>query len=464
MAKRAKTDRSHFRLVITRRGASEVLLAMGPRRSSLPRLTILSGFRLADQLVAGVLEKYRLRTCCLLTEIVQPPPHPAIPNPYAVMEALSPFGCTPPGTSWFPFETARLDASCDLTDRQLIAHSFERFTEKAKGPFERPGWTEELFAWVREQIAPLGLRLTGDFRQMGSSPSSNLTRIETTGRAVWFKAAGEPNAHELPLTLSLAQLFPMYVPGVIAVHSGLNGWLSPEIPGASLAGSADYSAWDRAAEALAELQIRSIGKTAQLLRAGARDLRMGRLVECINAFLSRMRELMAMQEKRSPAPLAESELRRLAEALERSCTLLEEFGLPHTLGHLDFNPGNIFVNGDQCVFLDWAEGSVGNPLLTLEYLVEHMCRSGLTESGSPERLISRYLRPWACFYSPQELRQARKLSPLVAVFAYATANDSWRSPNAFNNSPKAGYFRALTRRMYREATRTGPRSESCATT
>jgi hypothetical protein len=464
MEKHTEPDRSAIRLIITRRGASEVLLTGSLPKHSLPRMNVASGLRLADQLVAGILEKYRLKTYCLFTETAQPSPDLPGPNRYAVMEALFRSGSTPPGTTWFPLASAMSEATLAVADRAAMASSLERLSSPEKGPFEKPGWMEELLAWVQDQIAPLGLRLTGDVHQLSASGSFNLTRIDTSGNPVWFKATGEPNRHELPLTLSLADLFPTYVPRVLAIHSAWNGWLSENVSGNSLGDAADSAPWDRAAEALAELQIRSIGKTAQLVGAGAKDVRIGRLAERIDAFLSRMRELMAMQTKRTPAPVIEREFKRLADVLKHSCTLLEGFGLPHTLGHLDFNPGNIFVDGDQCVILDWAEGAISNPLLTFEYLAEHMVRSGLTEPASAERLLSRYLRPWACFYPPNELRQARKLAPLIAVFAYATANDSWRCPDARENPQRAGYFRALTRRMCREAVRIEQRSQPCPTT
>ncbi len=162
-----------------------------------------------------------------------------------------------------------------------------------------------------------------------------------------------------------------------------------------------------------------------------------------------------------PARLVESELATLAEGLKESCALLESFGLSNTLGHLDFSPGNILVSGDRCVFLDWAEGCVTNPLLTFEYLREHTARSGVEEPAAGERLASSYLRPWISFYSPNDLRRALTLSPLIAVFAYAVANDSWRSSDLVHDPRRAGYFRSLTRRMYREAIHVAARSELC---
>jgi hypothetical protein len=319
----------------------------------------------------------------------------------------------------------------------------------------------ELFSWAQEQITPVGLRLTGSFKQLNASPTFSLIRLETQSGAVWFKATGEPNSHELPVTTALARLFPRYLPAILGVHQAWNGWLSAEVAGVSLDQVTEFPAWERAGRQLADLQIESAGKTDELLEAQLKDLRVSILAKRIDPFIARMGEFMAAQEKPTPAPLVRSELVSLAEALMESCALLESLGLPNTLGHIDFNPGNILVSEDRCVFVDWAEGCVTNPLLTFEYLREHLSRSGIEEPAAGERLAAAYLRPWESFHSPVDLRRARELSPLIAVFAYAVANDSWRSLDFSANPTLAGYYRSLMRRMYRESIQVAQRSEPC---
>jgi len=296
---------------------------------------------------------------------------------------------------------------------------------------------------------------------LNASPTFSLIRLETDDGALWFKATGEPNAHELPVSLLLARLFPGHVPRILGVHHSWNGWLSTEASGTALDEISDCSAWERAAEGLAELQIASIGKSAELLEAGCKDLRISKLKERIDPFLARMAEFMSVQEKRSPEPLSTSELASLGEGLKESCSLLQSFGLPDTLGHIDFNPGNILVSPDRCVFLDWAEGCVSYPLITFEYLREHIGRSGVHEPSAHERLTAAYVRPWGSFYSPDDLTRALAVSPLIAVFAYAIASEAWRASDSIRSPAIAGYFRSLTRRMYREAIHAAERSELC---
>jgi len=357
--------------------------------------------------------------------------------------------------------TDRIDAGEAPAIREALKEldAYER-GEKT-GPFARPGWLQELFQWVEEQVSPLGLRPTGKFRQLNASPTFSLLRLATNDGALWFKATGEPNAHELVVSLVLARLFPRHVPRILGVHRSWNGWLSAEVSGTALDEISDCFTLEQAAGELAELQIASIGKSRELLEGKCKDLRISGVVKFIDPFLARMADFMAAQEKKSPAPLSNSELASLGDGLKESCSLLESFGLPDTLGHIDFNPGNILVSPDHCVFLDWAEGCATNPLITFEYLRRHMERGGVKEPAADARLAAAYVRPWAAFFSPEDLRRALAAIPPVAVLVHAIAGDTWRTLDPISNPALTGYFRGLTRRMYRDAVRAAEGSELC---
>jgi hypothetical protein len=226
-----------------------------------------------------------------------------------------------------------------------------------------------------------------------ASPTFSLVRIETTGPAVWFKATGEPNAHELPISIALHRVFPNYVPRILGVHPTWNAWLSEEVPGSTLDDLADIQAWADVAKALAELQIASVTKTNMFLESGCRDLRLPQLVEQIDPFLARMSELMEMQTKQPPQILTDSELSVLGDRLRAAFYELEQYRLPSTLGHLDLNPHNILVSPARCCFLDWAEGCVTHPLFTFEYLREYSRRSLSEPDAVAETLVAAYLHP-----------------------------------------------------------------------
>lgn len=451
-----------YRLIVTRRNASEILLSQEGATWALPRVAIRPRQRVAEQLVSKFNEEWGLEVYCLFVPSA-PSNCSGTETKCAVMESVRHNEKAPAGTCWMPPSAA---ADCgDAEDAVLIKEALEEFDSYSRrektGAFARAGWLRELFQWVEEQVSPLGLRSTGRFRQLNASPTFSLLRLETNDGALWFKATGEPNSHELTVSLLLARLFPSHVPRILGANRPWNGWLSAEASGTALDEISDCSTWERVAGELAELQIPSIGKSRDLLEGKCKDFRVAEIVKFIDPFLARMGEFMDVQEKTSPAPLAESELASLGEGLKESCSLLQSFDLPDTLGHIDLNPGNILVSLDHCVFLDWAEGCVTNPVITFEYLRRHMERSAVEEPAADSRLSAAYLRPWAAFFSPDDLRRALATVPPVAVFVHAIAGDAWRTLDPASNPALAGYFRSLTRRMYRDAVRAAEGSALC---
>ena len=443
-----------YRLIVTRRNASEVLLLTEGSAWSLPSVEIHPRQRIAAQLGTELDAQCGCQGYCLFVLT----PEVGLPSG-AVMEVFEPDEIAPQGTSWKPLTRETCSPMESAEDRAVIEKSIEELDicrrAPSQRPFARPGWLSELFTWAQQQLHPTGLCLNGSFTQLNASPTFSLIRLETRDSAVWFKATGEPKLDELPITLLLARLFPEKLPTILGVHRDWNGWLSEEVGGTTLDQCPDQSTWEQAAEHLAELEIASIGESGLLLDAHCRDLRLPVLIDRLRPFLAGMAELMASQEKQSPPPLTISELDFLSERLQEALLLLQHLGFPPTLGHLDFNPGNIVVTAARCVFLDWAEACVTHPLVTFEYLREHARRCHLHDAAASVRMTAAYLQPWEPLLSPAGLAQALAVSPLVAVFTYAVASSGSHSPEARRRSARPGYLRSLTRRMHREAVRWG---------
>jgi hypothetical protein len=451
-----------YRLIIIRRDATEILLSPKGHGSTLPCVEIRKQQRIAEQLTAEVRKGLGLESYCLFM------PSSGLPGATAkvacaVLECVKQNEKAPTGTYWMPVSAA---ADCGGAEeaaaiRNALAELASYSSGEKPGPFAKPGWLRELFEWAHEQTAPFGLRLTGDFQQFNASPTFSLTRLETDTAALWFKATGEPNERELPITLLLADLFPSHVPRILGVHTSWNGWLSREAEGRPLDELTGCPSWERAAEGLAEMQIESIGKVADLVDGKCKDLRLIEAATRIDPFLTRMQEFMRVQEKRSPSPLADTELLSLGAGLRESLSVLQGFGLPDTLGHLDCNPGNLVVSQERCAFLDWAEACVTNPLITFEYLRRHLERCAIEEPAADSRITAAYVRPWASFFSPDDLLRAVAAAPPVAAFVHAIAGDVWRTLDPVLNPALAAYFRSLTRRMYRDVMLSAERSEPC---
>ena len=451
-----QTNLDTFRLIILRRDGSEILLSPGDCGWSLPFVQARPRERIAPQLIAKLKEHLQMEVYCLFVPSFTTSYEGAPLRKYAVLESIWHNGQAPAGTCWIPRTAAACQRVHPVEDHNAIAESLremDSYVNEAKtGAFGRPGWLREMFTWSQEQLSPWGFRPIGNFRQFNFSPTFSLIRFETNGPAVWFKATGKPNLHELPITTCLARLFPGNLPQILGIHPSWNAWLSEEISETTLDQCADLTRWENAADNLAELQIASIGKTCTVLDAGCRDLRLQGLVHLIPRFVDRMSELMAAQVKLSPPPLTVSELEFLGARLREALLFLQDLGLPDTLGHTDFNPGNIVVSPTRCVFLDWAEACVTNPFVTFEYLREHARRNLSEGATAMVRIANAYHRPWTTLLSSSDIGQALTVSPLIAVFIYAVASGPWTLPETLHDSARSRHLRSLTRRMHYEAT------------
>jgi hypothetical protein len=461
MTPHEQPDRQIFRLIVLRRDGSEILVTSSEDGWSLPCVSIPPKKRIAGQLVTELKEEWGLKVYCLSILNFH------VPNgdSYAVLESITQDGGAAKGTRWMPCEASMFQFTQSVEDNNAIKESLQQLDEYSQrseaGPFGRLGWLEDLFVWAQGQLTPLGLRLNGKFQQFNASPTFSLIRLETDGPAVWFKATGEPNRHELSITASLTGLFPRNLPAILGVHPAWNGWLSEEVSSATLDKFVEVITWERVASDLAELQIASIGKDAELLVAGCRDLRLPTLLDLVDPFFERIAEFMAAQEKKTPPPLTKSEVSLVASRLKESCSLLHDRHFPQTLGHIDLNPGNVLVSPDRIAFVDWAEGCLTNPLVTFEYLLEHARRAHIDCSEATRKITAAYIRPWRAILSPADLARGTAVSSLVAIFAYAVAGKAWLSADTLQDSGRSGYLRSLTRRMYREAAPASRRSEPC---
>jgi hypothetical protein len=355
---------------------------------------------------------------------------------------------------WVAVASLKADSFADPADFLALQESLRECLDHSSQltyPFSKFGWFTELQCWIEKSIRSLGLHLTGVHSQFNANRSFSLVRFETNGSALWFKAVGNPNLSEFPITLALSRNFPSYIPATIESRAEWNGWLAFEAKGARLADSNDAGSWKIAAAELARLQIDSIVKAGILVEAGARELPAFALSRLARPFFFAMNEIMEMQVKTSPPALSRRDLLGLCSHIEDAASTLETLNLPNTLGHLDLNAGNIIVSGGNAVFLDWADAYVGNPFLSFQYLLENFRRSSVANGRAEIELTEAYSGHWKSVVASEKLGKALGLAPLLTVFASAAANDFWSDPSHVQNARFAAYLRSLTRRMNREA-------------
>jgi hypothetical protein len=459
-------EEAETRRIILLRGTNpEVLVGFDGAHRTLPEVEIPRWQRVAEHLTAAVGETCGIDAVSLSS--LEVPPAESGPSQicYEIMETCTPRDEAPGGKHWVVADCLVESGFRDPRDfhavRQAIAQSLPHAEDTSRGPFGRLGWFPDLQEWVQEEIGRHGLHLSRRFRQFNASPTFSLIRFETDGPAVWFKAVGPPNQREYPITLALARLISRFVPKIIATRPEWTGWLTREAEGPLLHECSTLASWETAARDLAELQIRSLGRSVHLLDVGARDLRAWAFADLVSPFFQAMGELMERQTKTPPAPLSREELRSLAARVRDALAVLDETGIPTTLGHLDLNPGNIVCSPNGCVFLDWAEAFMGHPFLTFEYLREHFRRNVGHNRSEETQFVASYTSPWRAFVSEGDIRRVLEVTPLVDVFACAAGNDLWTDPHKLDALRSAGYLRSLTRRMEREARALVERSVPC---
>ena len=454
----------YHRVIVLKQRGSELLVVPNDTQFLLPCQEIQRGQRVPEAICSAMNYEWN----CSATYLFEPEPDYS-PNGhtrtrYVVMEYCD-LGRSSPRNRWIPMSSLSQNSFADSRDHTAVEQSLAMFREcergVAPGPFAKPGWFDELCRWVDAAIEPLGLELNGGFRQLNASPSFSLIRFETNGPALWFKAVGEPNLREYPITLTLAQLFPKFVPPILAHRSDRNGWLALEAEGLKLGETSGGGNWKTAMERLAQLQIESVEKHDQLLISGARDLRASSLSTLVDPFLNAMSELMEQQTKIPPPALSREVILLLGEEIQDALIRFEQLNIPDALGHLDLNPGNIIISRNACVFLDWAEGYVGPPFFSFRYLLEHWRRAVGPDSVVEVHLTASYAERWQTLVSPCRIKEALTLTPLLAAFAYAVGNDSWVDPERLRDPSTAGYLRSLTRIMAREAGRLMNREAAC---
>ncbi len=445
-------DQELFRILLYRNDATEILLETTPEGFRLPILSVPAQRREAEEITNAIRTSWNLDAYALFCLPASAPAPPFVHD--YVLELRREDTCRPHRMEWLPVDNASLNAFRNSLDSGQIRKSLELLRqyrrEDVAGPFGKPGWLRTVSQWVETQAAANGLCLTSSIRQLNASPTFSLLRFETDGPALWFKAVGEPNLREYSLTAKLASMFPEFLPRLLALEPAWHAWLSVEAEGTHLNENSPLSRWQQALGTFARLQRGTYGNALHLIAAGAQDARAVTLQSYVQPFFDFVACLMDEQIKSRPQPLSRPEIRILKADVMESLERLEASGIRNVLLHMDFNLNNIVVGKTDCVFLDWAEGAVGNSFLTFEYAREHWRKLHGSDPIGEKALLSAYRKEWQSFVSYEAIEAASAQAPLVAAYASVALHKPWQEP-ASTRAIFAPYLRSITRRMNREA-------------
>ena len=118
----------------------------------------------------------------------------------------------------------------------------------------------------------------------------------------------------------------------------------------------------------------------------------------------------AVQRRSADLPTADAAtLAALVSSLPARFAAIDACGLPDTLVHGDFHPGNVRGMPGALTILDWGDCGVGNPLLDLPAFLEAI------EASSRDRIRDHWLAAWTAAVPGADARRAADLLRPIAA-------------------------------------------------
>ena len=239
---------------------------------------------------------------------------------------------------------------------------------------------------------------------------SSVLRIETDGPDLYFKVSARLPlwVEEAPVTAMLADRFPGYVPGPLAVEPE-RGWMLLADFGDLLGWYPPLDVHEELFRRFAGLQRRSAEITGELLADSFVDRRLDTLEARVDPLLSDADAVHRLTAEEV------AELRRLAPELKDACRRLAGCGIPYALVHGDLHPGNVARLDGELAYFDWTDACIAHPFIDLQSL------QWQKDEATRAALLDAYLGAWEGVESPERLREAAALAAIVTPLHHAVS-------------------------------------------
>ena len=262
--------------------------------------------------------------------------------------------------------------------------------------YAEPGGPAADLAWAMRILAGHGLTPAGKPVQIRSWNLSSIWRIPVARENVWLKVVPSFFAHEPRVLTALAG---RPVPELLG-HDGGRMLL------AEVAGEDMYEApLPRLLEMvtlLVELQSSWTGRVDQLRSMGLPDWSGPALITAISDVAGRTSEELSQDEL--------ALLQHFVSGLANRLTALDSCGMPDTLVHGDFHPGNFRATERTLTLLDWGDSGIGHPLLDQPAFLDRVPVEHV------ETIKEHWVRAWlARLPGCEPARAAGLLAPIAAA-------------------------------------------------
>ena len=268
-------------------------------------------------------------------------------------------------------------------------------------PYARPGGPAADLAWAAARLAERGRAVNAPPVQIRTWNLSSLWRLPCADGAAWLKVVPPFFAHEGAL---IAHLAGGPAPTLLA-HDGARSLMS-EVEGEDFyeAAADQYATM---VDLLVDLQAAQTGRVDDLLALGLPDRRAPILPAMLTAIVERVAPQLDPADRTTLASFLDRLPLRLAS--------LAACGLPDTLVHDDFHPGNVRGRDRDLTVLDWGDSVVGHPLLDQAAFLERVPEDRV--ASLTDRWSDRW-RGWRPGCDP--VRAARLIRPITIALKAVT--------------------------------------------
>jgi hypothetical protein len=447
-----------YRLVLVSPTSRRVFVERVRQGFVLPRLSIPRWMRVAEKLTEAIKERWGFKSI-ILDYLGHRPGTATIVVAQRINE--SEMADCSEGYLWQSLN--------DVSDQEV--HDQERSIVQrlltdgrtGRGQFSRLNWTDEALEWIRAAANIDESQLTGEIHQLNASADSTLIRVgRKNAPYLWLKASGGPNAQEGSITRALTGLFPEYLPEFVAFHPEWNAWLMKDA-GCPLGDQVELRPpqVEDVILRLAGLQMASVHHVGTLLSHGCHDHRMTVLRTTMPQLVPHLEEAMAARSIDMGYHVEAARLREVAKLIEEASFRLEELGIPDALIHSDIDLSNILSGPRGCIFTDWAQAGVGNPIVTFEQLRVQFSHEQKHASWTP-RITEIYQNAWRPVLPDCNFGCAFTLAPLISIASYICNRRDWITSEHRRRSDSQSYARALARQLDRAAQAMELNQSTCA--
>ena len=261
----------------------------------------------------------------------------------------------------------------DIKEGQLLAWAGQLDEQPLRLPYAKPGGPAKELSWAREMLSQQGYGQVVEQEQIRTWNLSSIWKLTTASDTFWLKSLPPFFSHEGRVLELFAR---ESVPEVVAAAE--QRVLLRHLPGEDCY-EASLEQMLLMVDRLVDLQWRWHNRLDVLFKAGLTDFRSDVLARRIPVVITQ--HLHELKEEH------QARLTTFADTLPARLVQLEDCGIPVTLVHGDYHPGNWHGIGMDLTILDWGDCCVGHPLLDLPALTDRAGEHAV-------RVTSRWQEAW----------------------------------------------------------------------